>query len=256
MDMVVIITGGAHGIGLCLAKKLLRLGARVTILDINELDTSDLPIEGMKNLRFISCDVGNQEAVQEAIMGLEQAPNVLVNNAGIHNQGKRLDQLSTEEIKRIIDTNLMGVIWSTKAILPSMMKVRCGHIINVSSCLGLAGLNNMTDYCATKFGVYGFNEALRIELKVGGYTNIKTTIICPFLVQTGMFDGLRVAHPWITRPLSTEEVATNILDAILYKDTEEIWLPKRIKLLPLFRLFPCWIYDLTQKVPSYPLTMC
>lgn len=238
----VLITGGAHGIGWDLALLLLDAGAAITIFDINE------PPSTNDRLKFRKVDVGDHNAVQQAVSELRAPPTVLVNNAGVHSNGKRLDQLTASAIKRVIDTNLMGVIWCTKACLPHMQRQETGHVISVASCLGLGGLNNVSDYCASKFGVIGFTESLRLELKVNGYTGILVTTVCPFLVKTGMFAGLRIAHPWLTPPLETRDVSQTIFDCIRYRNREEIWLPTFVNFFPIFRLFPCSIYDRVQQL--------
>ncbi len=107
----------------------------------------------------------------------------------------------------------------------------------------MGGINNLADYCASKFGILGFSESLRLELKHQGNNHVMVTTVCPFLVETGMFSGLKVAHPWLTPPLKPESVAEALLDAIKYRDREEIILPRRISLVKVIKLLPCWIYD-------------
>lgn len=241
----VLVTGGAHGIGLALAERLLQVGATVVIADVN----TGVPLAASPRLHVFRCDVGDAASVaglHAAIRaGLGAMPTVLVNNAGIQNQGKELCELAAGEIERIVATNLLGVLQMTRTFLPAMLEADRGHVVNVASCLGLGGLNRLTDYCATKFGVVGFNEALRLELKAGG-ARVRTTVVCPFLVRTGMFARVRVRHPWLTRPLEPGEVADAMLDAIRYGDVEELVMPAVFRLFPLVRLAPCWVYDWLQ----------
>jgi all-trans-retinol dehydrogenase (NAD+) len=169
---------------------------------------------------------------------------VLVNNAAIQNGGKTLLELEETEIEYLMRVNLLAPINLTRLFLSDLRS--SGHIVNVSSCLGLGGLNRMTDYCASKFGLYGFNESLRIELKLRKDIHVTTTVVCPFLVQTGMFNYIRVIHPWLTRPLTPTAVASEILDAIIFRDREEIMLPGFVRFMSFIRLFPCWVYDRSQ----------
>lgn len=223
-------------------------GATVIIADLNEPPSHELVSEFRQSLVHYQIDVGSKESLSSMESELSKKPTILVNNAAIQNNGKSIEQLGFEEIDRIVKTNLLAGMYCTKIFLPYMKEKGSGHIINMASCLGLGGLNNVADYCATKFGVVGFNESLRLELKTQGYHRIKTTIVCPFLVNTGMFANLRVAHPLLTPPLSTEEVAEAIFDAIRYRNRDEIWMPKSICLLPLVRLFPCALYDFAQQL--------
>lgn len=104
------------------------------------------------------------------------------------------------------------------------------------------------DYCASKFGLYGMNEALRMELKHDGFSEIRTTIVCPFLVDTGLFAGrVRWTYSSLIPPLSPSHVAEQIVRGI-EEGREEIWLPGIIGVLPLFRLLPVWILDAAHAV--------
>lgn len=228
--------------------RLLGAGATVIVADLNKPPINELNDDQRSRLVFVKIDIGSKDSLLRLREDLPFQPTILVNNAAIQNNGKAVDQLSLDEIDRIVRTNLLGVMYCTNIFLPGMKRRRFGHVVNMASCLGLGGLNNVADYCATKFGVVGFNESLRLELKVQGYSEIKTTIVCPFLVNTGMFANLNVAHPALTPPLSPDEVAEAIFDAVKYRNRPEIWMPKSIYLLPLVRLFPCALYDLAQQL--------
>ncbi|PRD29453.1 UNVERIFIED_CONTAM: Short-chain dehydrogenase/reductase family 16C member 6 [Trichonephila clavipes] len=76
-----------------------------------------------------------------------------------------------------------------KAFLPDMMAENKGHIVSIASLAGIAGATRLTDYCASKFAAVGFEESLRLELYDEGYTGIHSTVVCPFFINTGMFDG-------------------------------------------------------------------
>ncbi|OWK04407.1 hypothetical protein Celaphus_00016311 [Cervus elaphus hippelaphus] len=81
---------------------------------------------------------------------------------------------------------------TTKAFLPTMLEINHGHIVTVASSLGLFSTAGVEDYCASKFGVVGFHESLSHELKAAEKDGIKTTLVCPYLVDTGMFRGCRI----------------------------------------------------------------
>uniref|UniRef100_A0A8C9G1Q4 Uncharacterized protein n=1 Tax=Pavo cristatus TaxID=9049 RepID=A0A8C9G1Q4_PAVCR len=81
---------------------------------------------------------------------------------------------------------------TTKAFLPKMLEMNHGHIVTVASSLGLFSTAGVEDYCASKFGAVGFHESLSHELKAAEKDGIKTTLVCPYLVDTGMFRGCRI----------------------------------------------------------------
>lgn len=166
-----------------------------------------------------------------------------MNNAGIWNRGKRIGELTDAEIERVMNVNALGPFWLIRAFLPSMLKHRHGRIINVSSVLGIGGVAKMTDYCASKFAIFGMNESLRMELQLDGYNDVKTCVVCPFHVSTKLFENkVHWNHGWLMSTLTPEHVAAKIIEAI-EQGKEEVWLPPIITLMPLFRFLPTTLYD-------------
>ncbi len=106
---------------------------------------------------------------------------------------------------------------TVKAFLPWMLENDYGYIVSVSSILAFGGLAGLTDYCASKAAAYTFAESLRQELCAAKKTGISVTCICPYLINTGMFNGVKVTFPSITRTLSTEEVADRTVRAVAEK---------------------------------------
>lgn len=78
-----------------------------------------------------------------------------------------------------------------RAFLPSMITKNHGHIVSIASSAGLVGISNLTDYCSSKFAAVGFHESLQLELASLGKHGINTTLICPYIINTGMFDGAK-----------------------------------------------------------------
>ena len=119
--------------------------------------------------------------------------SILVNNAGIVN-GTALLDTSDERIIRTFDVNIMAHFWTIKAFLPDMISQKRGHLVNVASLAGHSGTNKLVDYCASKFAAVGLDESLRVELFVQGHGDtVRTTVICPYYINTGMFAGVQVA---------------------------------------------------------------
>ncbi|XP_037081740.1 protein dhs-3-like, partial [Pollicipes pollicipes] len=105
-----------------------------------------------------------------------------------------------------------ALVQTCKAFLPDMIASKKGHVVNIASLAGMQGMSRLTDYCASKFAAVGFHESLTVELKVGGHDDVHTTVICPFFINTGMFDG---AKSTVIPFLEPEYVADQIETAIL-----------------------------------------
>ena len=117
--------------------------------------------------------------------------------------------------------NVESHFWLCKEFVPAMMEKNSGHVVSVSSIAGLAGTPGMTDYCASKFAAYGFNEALRVEMR-HFKKNVKCTTICPFYFNTGMFEGVKTS---LLYPLlDSKYVAWRTVTAILQGE-EEVSIP-------------------------------
>uniref|UniRef100_A0A8K9X0Q7 Uncharacterized protein n=1 Tax=Oncorhynchus mykiss TaxID=8022 RepID=A0A8K9X0Q7_ONCMY len=111
----------------------------------------------------------------------------------------------------------LSPLWTTKAFLPKMLELNHGHIVTVASSLGLFSTAGVEDYCASKFGAIGFHESLSHEIKASDKDGIKMTLVCPYLVDTGMFKGCRIRkeiEPFLP-PLKPEFCVTQSMRAIL-----------------------------------------
>ncbi len=179
----IFLTGGSSGIGLAVGKLLAARGANLFIFARGQerlaqgLATIQDRARG-KGQRFgaMALDVSDSAMVREVLAkALEQwgPPAVLINCAGFARPGL-LAGLSPQQIQATLHTNLAGVIHTTSALLPHLASP--GYIVNVSSLAGLLGLYGYSDYCAAKFGVVGFSEALRAELWDRGIT---VSVLCP-----------------------------------------------------------------------------
>lgn len=135
--------------------------------------------------------------------------NLLINNAGIVS-GKKLLDNTEKMIEKTIAVNCTSHHYTVREFLPDMLHKNKGHIVTIASAAGWNGVNGLVDYCASKFGAVGFDESLRLELKALN-SKVKTTCICPFFIDTGMFDGVK--SPFV--PILKEDYAVNrILNAI------------------------------------------
>lgn len=186
-DKVVIITGGARGIGLAAVNKFLQEGADVTIWDISEEDGKKAlkSLEGKGNVYFSKVDTTSPESVQEALseqLKRSSKIDVLVNNAGI-TRDATVKKMTLAEWQQVIDVNLTGVFNCTQAIVPTMIEQASGCIINTSSVVGLYGNFGQANYSATKSGLIGLTKTLAKEL---GRYNITVNAVAPGFIATDM----------------------------------------------------------------------
>ncbi|MBX0290197.1 SDR family NAD(P)-dependent oxidoreductase [Hymenobacter sp. HSC-4F20] len=205
---VAIITGVSKGIGLATAQALLQRGAIVA--GWGRTAPENIVHE---RFQFFECDIRNEVAVQEAYTNtqreLGQEIHVLVNNAGIGNFGP-VDGFSSEDWHAMFDTNVHGLFYCTKAVLPQMKKQRQGHIINVASLAGTAGTANLAGYCAAKYAVRGFSDALFKEVRPDG---VRVTCVMPGSVETH-FNGATPGQEPDPHKMQPEDIAAAILHAL------------------------------------------
>ena len=180
-----IVTGGARGIGEAIVRRFVDEGAQVMITDILYDEGQALADEIGDSAIFQNHDVASSTAWSEVLEACEQKfgkVDILVNNAGIL-KFSRLDDLSEEDIRRIIDVNLIGTILGTQAAIPFLERAGGGSIVNMSSADGISGANALTAYCASKFGVRGFTKSAAMEL---GPRGIRVNSIHPGGILTPM----------------------------------------------------------------------
>lgn len=218
-----IITGAGKGIGKATAIALAKEGVNIGLLARSSSDLQALQQEltaayGIKAY-YATADVANKSAVDSAIASLiEQlgSVNILINNAGIASFGTVLDMEPTEW-ERIIQVNLMGTYYVSRAVLQAMMEQNEGSIINVASTAGEKGFATGSAYCASKFGVLGLTESLLQEVRK---SNIRVTAITPSTVNTDLAvnAGLKIGDE--DRMMQSEDVAELI--------TATLKLPQRV----------------------------
>ncbi|CAG0881500.1 unnamed protein product [Darwinula stevensoni] len=214
---VVLVTGGGSGIGRIMCLRFSRLNCKVVTWDVNAQGNEEtvkmIQSEGGTAYAY-KVDLCNREEIYETAKRVEKEVGkvtILVNNAGIVT-GKRFLECSDDAIQRTMDVNVNAHFWTTKAFLPGMLKRSEGHVVTIASLAGLWGVNRLVDYCASKFAAIGFDEALRTELKMDGHKGIKTTVVCPYFIDTGMFEGVKSRILPILKP---EYVVDKIMSGVL-----------------------------------------
>ncbi len=243
----VLVTGGACGIGRLLVLGCASLGAAVTIWDLDAARAESVALEaaehGASSARAFTCDVSDRARVYacaDEVRAVAGDVDVLVNNAGIVS-GRPLLELPDDHIERTFAVNTLALFWTTKAFLPAMKARGSGHIVTLASAAGLIGTARETDYAASKFAAVGFNEALRQELRRSA-AGVKTTVVCPYYIDTGMFKGVRTRFPFLLPVLKEQDVAGRVLRAIQHDD-QQVQMPFMVNTLPLMRVLPVWAFD-------------
>lgn len=186
---VVVITGGARGIGLASATALSRLGAQVAIGDIDEITLKESATTlGLDS--YGKVDVTDPASFEEFLNAVETqlGPiDVLVNNAGIMPVGALADE-PDHVTRKIIDINVFGVIIGSKIAVHKMVPRGRGHIINVASLAGETSAPGLASYCASKSAVIGFTDAARVEHRG---TGVDFSSILPWFVNTELTAGTK-----------------------------------------------------------------
>jgi all-trans-retinol dehydrogenase (NAD+) len=244
----VVITGGASGMGRLFALKTVRQGATVVIYDLDAGAMNDVveeikEITGREAHGFV-CDVSDREAVYrtaDEVRDLVGPVDVLFNNAGVVS-GRRLMEIPDEKIEAVMGVNVLALYWVTKSFLPDMLARNSGHIVTMASAAGLLGVDRQTDYAASKSAAIGFTRSLRVELKQTGHTGVKTTIVEPFFVNTGMFEGVKTRFPSILPILDQDYVTDRVIEAVR-RNKQDLKMPPIVNLVPGLQLLPVNIFD-------------
>jgi len=218
-EELVLVTGAGHGIGRQLALQYSSQGATVVLWDINEKGNEEtaqlIKNNGGPKPHTYKCDISKRQDVLNVAKKVKEEVGdvtILINNAGIM-PTHPLEQHNEEEIRKIMDINVLAHFWTLEAFLPAMKKNNHGHIVALSSIAGVVGIPNLVPYCASKFAVRGLMETLDEELQWNPYNQIKTTTVCPFMVNTGLCKRPYVKFENMLNLLEPDFVAQQIMHA-------------------------------------------
>ncbi|NMO17131.1 SDR family oxidoreductase [Pyxidicoccus fallax] len=233
----VLITGGSRGLGLVMARLLLKEGARVAICGREETSLErareELERAGGEVLA-IPCDVRDPVQVEALVSAVHErwgAVDVLINNAGVIQVGP-VESMTMEDFREAVDTHLWAPLYTTLAVLPEMKRRGEGRIVNIASVGGKVSIPHLVPYAASKFALVGLSDGLRAELRQAG---ILVTTVCPGLLRTGSpknswFKGNHEAeYAWFTlgdslplMSMNAEAAARKILSACRRGDAEAL----------------------------------
>ena len=219
---VVVITGGARGIGAATAAALARLGASVAVGDL-DLDLAKGTAEEIDGLA-LPLDVTDRDGFTKFLDDVEKqlGPiDVLINNAGIMQLGPFEDE-DDRTTARHLAINLHAVIHGTREAVKRMRPRGTGHIVNIASAAGKAGFPGGATYCATKHGVVGLSEAVRNELRGSG---VEISVVMPAVVRTELAAGLTESR--FIKPVEAADVAGAIVKT-LQRPKFDVFVPRSL----------------------------
>jgi len=225
-DDVILVTGGASGIGRLMAQKFADLGPKMIVVwDLNtaenEVTKKYIESKGVKAAAFTVnlADVdqahkaaADTKAAVKKALGDSAYVTMLINNAGIVT-GKKMLDCPDKLMKLTMDVNATAHFWTLKDFLPDMIYHNKGHVVTVASGAGLVGCAGLVDYCASKFAAVGLTESIAFEVDQL-QKNINVTVVCPYFINTGMFKGVTTKYPWLLPILEPEDMVDRIVTGI------------------------------------------
>ncbi|MEP6850915.1 MAG: SDR family oxidoreductase [Acidobacteriota bacterium] len=226
---VAAITGGTKGIGLAIAETLVKNGARVFICGRTKKDLR-FALDDLSPIGIVEgelCDVRSEDQVRMMLEECERlygGLDILINNAGMGIFGKTVEELSGEQFRQTLETNLFGVFYACHYAVPMMKKRGGGYIINISSLAGQNAHPRMSAYNASKFGLNGFTESLMQEVR---QDDIKVSYICPGSVNTSF--GGDIASETKSWQLQPADIAATVLNLL---EMDPRALPSKVELRP------------------------
>lgn len=212
----VLITGGASGIGKIMGRMALEKGARTFIIwDINitAIENVRKELAPYGRVKGYVVDVSDNEIVTLAYKKTVADCgdiDIVINCAGIITSNKTFDQMTSDEILRTMNINTIAPMFIARAALPDMLRRNRGHICTIASAGGMLSNPKMSVYAASKWGVIGWSDSVRIELQ-DSRSDVHITTVAPYYINTGMFDGVKSRIIPILKP---EYVARRVIKGI------------------------------------------
>ncbi|KAK4667225.1 hypothetical protein QC763_307320 [Podospora pseudopauciseta] len=234
-EEVIVITGGASGLGLLIAEVYGMRGATVAVLDVEEMENGEA-----RGVTYYKCDVGDKEQIAKVAEKIERElgpPTILINNAAVV-LGKPLLSLSLPEIDRSLTTNLLSHFYTIKTFLPGMTRSETGGtIVTISSVIGTLGAAQLTDYAAAKAGVTALHKSLSAELKES-HPEIRTMLVTPGQLSTPLFAGVKTPNAFFAPVVEPVDVAKEVIKAIDNGQNASIGMPLYARWVDWYNVLP------------------
>ncbi|OAA37305.1 dehydrogenase/reductase SDR family member 8 precursor [Beauveria brongniartii RCEF 3172] len=236
---IVLVTGGAAGIGAQVVKLFDELAIKVVVLDIQPMSFAT-----SSRVHHYKCDLRSPSSVQEVAerVRIEVGhPTVLVNNAGVA-RGKTILDSEPGDVRFTFDVNTLCHYWLAKAFLPSMVERNHGMIVTVASAASWITAPALTDYAASKAAAMAFHEGLSAELVTRYHApKVRTVIVHPGHVKTPLFQGFNQGNDFLMPSLEIDTVAEGIVKQVLTGRSGNVILPETAGIAAFLRVLPDWL---------------
>ena len=227
MQKNILITGAASGLGKAIANLYASKGWNILVVDIQD-ETGKNFVEELNNTgksaEYYHCDIGHKQSFDDlykTISEKHECIDILVNNAGVASAGT-LASTTEDEWKKLIDLDLMSVIYGTMAMLPLLLKSNKAHIVSTASFAGIALMPGMMSYNVAKAGVIAFSETLQGEMALH---NIGVSVVCPAFFQTNLVSSMTGASEktkgFIDKQMQTSGITADDVAADIFKGVEK-----------------------------------
>ncbi|KAF2997235.1 hypothetical protein E8E14_004751 [Neopestalotiopsis sp. 37M] len=250
-EEVIVITGGASGLGLLIAEVYGMRGATVAVLDVAELESTDV-----RGITHYKCDITDKEQIARVRKEIERdlgLPTVLINNAA-QVVGKKLLEMDIEEVECSLKINLLSHFYTIKEFLPGMLRSEVGGtIVTVSSVIGHLGAAQLSDYAAAKAGVTALHKSLAAELQE--YPEIKTIIVTPGQLSTPLFYGVQSPNSFIAPVVEPVDVAKEVIAAIDLGVSDHISAPLYARWIDWYNVLPVGLQRIARNVSGIDRSM-
>ncbi|KAK3315121.1 hypothetical protein B0H66DRAFT_334481 [Apodospora peruviana] len=251
-EEVIVITGGASGLGLLIAEVYGMRGATVAVLDIKDMENGEA-----RGVTYYKCDVTDKDEVARVAAQIEidlGTPTVLINNAAIVN-GKRLLDLDIAEIEKSLSTNLLSHFYTLKAFLPALARSEVGGtVVTISSVIGQTGAARLTDYAAAKGGITALHKSLAAELRES-HPQIRTVLVTPGQISTPLFYGVQTPNAFLAPVVEPVDVAKEIIKAIDNGHNAAIGTPLYARWIEWYNVLPLGVQAVVRRIAGVDTAM-
>lgn len=251
-EEVIVITGGASGLGLLIAEVYGMRGATVAVLDVKEMENGEA-----RGVTYYKCDVTDKAQIAHVAAKIERelgTPTVLINNAAIV-IGKRLLDMDISEIERSITTNLTSHFYTLKTFLPALARSEVGGtVVTISSVIGHVGAAQLTDYAAAKAGITALHKSLTAELRET-HPEIRTVLVTAGQLSTPLFYGVQTPNSFLAPVVEPVDVAKEIIAAIDHGQNAAIGMPLYARWIDCFNILPAGIQTVARRIAGVDTAM-
>ncbi|KAL2136689.1 hypothetical protein VTI74DRAFT_2100 [Chaetomium olivicolor] len=251
-EEVIVITGGASGLGLLIAEVYGMRGATVAVLDVAEMENGEA-----RGVTYYKCDVTDKEQIARVAAQIEKdlgTPTILINNAAIVH-GKPLLSLTLPEIEKSLATNLLSHFYTLKTFLPGMTRApNGGTIVTVSSVIGTVGAAQLTDYAAAKAGISALHRSLTAELRQS-HPQIRTVLVTPGQLSTPLFYGVQTPNSFLAPVVEPVDVAKEVIAAIDNGRNAAIGMPLYARWMDWYNVLPLGVQAVVRRLAGVDTAM-